>query len=238
MILFDYGQTLVNEASFDGVKGTAAVMKYAVANKYNKTPEQVQAEANAINAEIGRFDPETRHLSQLEVPTAPFNAYLYESMGISLSVTYEEAGRIFWDAAAPGAPANGIEAFLDYLKDEGIRSGVVSNLSYSGAQLKERIVSLISSNELESVISSADYVFRKPNRRIFELALKKAELKAEQVWFVGDQYRCDIYGAIDAGMFPVWYTEYLNFPQRNEHGVLEVKSYGELKEILVKCDEV
>ena len=33
MILFDYGQTLVNEASFDGVKGTAAVMKYAVANK-------------------------------------------------------------------------------------------------------------------------------------------------------------------------------------------------------------
>ncbi len=28
MILFDYGQTLVNERKFDGVKGTAEVMRY------------------------------------------------------------------------------------------------------------------------------------------------------------------------------------------------------------------
>ena len=32
MILFDYGQTLVNEAKFDGVRGTEAVMKHAVHN--------------------------------------------------------------------------------------------------------------------------------------------------------------------------------------------------------------
>ena len=35
MILFDYGQTLINEKPFDGVKGTEAVLKYATANKYN-----------------------------------------------------------------------------------------------------------------------------------------------------------------------------------------------------------
>jgi hypothetical protein len=34
MLLFDYGQTLVAEAPFDGVKGTAAVMRHAVRNKY------------------------------------------------------------------------------------------------------------------------------------------------------------------------------------------------------------
>ena len=34
MILFDYGQTLINEVKFDGVKGTEAVLKYAVKNKY------------------------------------------------------------------------------------------------------------------------------------------------------------------------------------------------------------
>lgn len=42
MILFDYGQTLVNEQKFDGVKGTAAVLKYAKRNKYHKTAEEVQ----------------------------------------------------------------------------------------------------------------------------------------------------------------------------------------------------
>ena len=36
MILFDYGQTLIAEDSFDGVKGTEAVLKYATKNKYNR----------------------------------------------------------------------------------------------------------------------------------------------------------------------------------------------------------
>lgn len=40
MVLFDYGQTLVNEQKFDGVKGTEAVFKYATKNKYNLTAEQ------------------------------------------------------------------------------------------------------------------------------------------------------------------------------------------------------
>lgn len=53
MILLDYGQTLVNEAAFDGVKGTEAVLKYAVKNKYHLSAAQVQAEAEKINKELG-----------------------------------------------------------------------------------------------------------------------------------------------------------------------------------------
>lgn len=33
MILFDYGQTLENEQKFDGIKGTEAVLEYAVGNR-------------------------------------------------------------------------------------------------------------------------------------------------------------------------------------------------------------
>lgn len=58
MILFDYGQTLVNERKFDGIRGTEAVLKYAIKNKYNRTAEEVQAAADTINHEIGRFDPD------------------------------------------------------------------------------------------------------------------------------------------------------------------------------------
>ncbi|HBA48889.1 MAG TPA: HAD family hydrolase, partial [Lachnospiraceae bacterium] len=49
MVLFDYGQTLVSEQKFDGVKGTAAVLQHAVKNKYHLSAEQVQAKANEIN---------------------------------------------------------------------------------------------------------------------------------------------------------------------------------------------
>lgn len=37
MVLFDYGQTLINEQKFNPVKGTEAVLKYTVKNKYNLT---------------------------------------------------------------------------------------------------------------------------------------------------------------------------------------------------------
>ncbi|HAV91375.1 MAG TPA: hypothetical protein DCW44_08895 [Eubacterium sp.] len=57
MIIFDYGQTLVDEEIFDGVKGTEAVFEHAITNKYNLSAEQVQEEAQKINAEIGRFNP-------------------------------------------------------------------------------------------------------------------------------------------------------------------------------------
>ena len=35
MVLFDYGQTLIAEQKFDGVKGTEAVLRYAARNKYH-----------------------------------------------------------------------------------------------------------------------------------------------------------------------------------------------------------
>ena len=84
MILFDYGQTLVYEERFNGVRGTEAVLKYATKNKYGKSAEEVQAYATMLNQEMGRFDPEKKHLFQLEVPNHMFTKYLYESQGIEL----------------------------------------------------------------------------------------------------------------------------------------------------------
>ena len=58
MILFDYGQTLIAEQKFDGVKGTDAVLQYATRNKYHLSAEQVQAKANEIKQfpiENGRY---------------------------------------------------------------------------------------------------------------------------------------------------------------------------------------
>ncbi len=83
MILFDYGQTLANERKFDGIAGTEAVLKYAIKNKYNRTAADIQAVADAINNELGRFDSKRHQLFQVEVPNYMFTAYLYESQGIA-----------------------------------------------------------------------------------------------------------------------------------------------------------
>ncbi len=174
MILFDYGQTLVAESKFDGVRGTAAVLQHAVRNKYNLSAEQVQARANEINQEFGRFDPQKRHLFQIEIPNTMFTPYLYESLGIEIALTNAEIDTIFWDAAAPGAATEGVEDFLKFLKKREIRTGVISNISYAPSVVAARINRLLPENAFEFILTSSNYIFRKPHRRIFDLALEKA----------------------------------------------------------------
>lgn len=48
-------------------------------------------------------------------------------------------------------------------------------------------------------------MLRKPNPVIFELALHKAGLQANDVWFCGDNLYADVYGANTVGIFPVHY---------------------------------
>ena len=232
MILFDYGQTLVNERKFDGVKGTAEVMKYAVKNKHNYTAEDVQAAANAINAELGRYDPARSHLFQVEVPNCMFSPYLYESMGIELSLSHKERDKVFWDAASPGVPTDGIVQFLDFVKKQGIRTGVISNITYCGEAVKERIDSVVAGHSFEFIIATSEYMFRKPNKRIFKLALEKADLSPEEVWYIGDNYECDVVGARNAGIFPVWYVGAKEARYTEKEDVLTIKKWADLQEIM------
>lgn len=229
MILFDYGQTLVAERKFDGVKGTEAVLRYAAKNKYHLSAEQVQAKANEINREFGRFDPEKRHLFQIEIPNTMFTPYLYESQGIEIALSNSEIDTVFWNAAAPGTPTKGIEDFLEYLKRKNIRTGVISNISYAPSAVAERINRLLPKNAFEFIITSSNFIFRKPNKRIFDLALEKAGMRADEVWYIGDQYECDVKGALNAGMLPVWYIGAIDLPCAEDESILTINDWDELR---------
>lgn len=229
MVLFDYGQTLIAEQKFDGVKGAEAVLRYATRNKYHLTAEQVQVKANEINRELGKSNPEKRHLFQVEVPNTMFTPYLYESLGIEIALSNSENDTVFWDAAAPGTPTEGIEDFLEYLKSRNIRTGVISNIAFAPSVVAERIHRLLPGNTFEFIITSSNYIFRKPNKRIFDLALEKADLKPDEVWYIGDQYECDIKGALNAGLFSVWYTGAIDLPYTEDKSILTVSTWDALR---------
>ena len=229
MILFDYGQTLIAEQKFDGVKGTEAVLQYATRNKYQLSAEQVQAKANEINREFGRFDPEKRHLFQIEIPNTMFTPYLYESQGIEIALSNSEIDTVFWNAAAPGVPTEGIEDFLRYLKNKGIRTGVISNIAYDSSVVAESINRLLPENAFEFIITSSNFMFRKPNKRIFDLALEKAELQPGEVWYIGDQYECDVKGSLNAGLLPVWYIGAIDLPYTEDKNILTITDWDELR---------
>lgn len=205
MVIFDYGQTLVNEKIFDTLKGTRSVLNEAADNPNNVSAEEVQALANRLSEEIGRYGVEFENQTFLEVHNHIFQNYLYEYFGIQFTKSSAEIERIFQNAACIGEPTKNIVDLLLFLENANIRTSVISNISFSGNLLKELINSFIPSHKFEFIIASSEYVFRKPHKRIFELALRKANLNACDVWYCGDNAVFDVDGAAACGILPVWY---------------------------------
>ena len=234
MIIFDYGQTLVNEKSFDGLKGTRAVLREATRNLNNISAEEIQAMANKLNEEIGRYGTEIEEQPVLEIHNHMFQNYLYEYFGIELTKSAGEVEQIFEIAALDAEPTKNIIEFLQYLEDSKIRTGVISNTSFSGERLQACINRYIPSHKFEFMIASSEYIFRKPHKRIFELALRKANLAPCDVWYIGDNALCDVDGATDCGIFAVWYKGAIEKSNKYipKTSCLEITDWIELMEIL------
>lgn len=217
MIIFDYGHTLLYEAGFDGVKGTEAVLHYAIKNKSNLTAEQV----NSISGELFKRIGKHARSNGLEIHNHMFQKTLYEYVDIELSISPSECEEIFWTNAAPGETMPNVIEMLDYLETRGIRSGVISNICFSGESLRRRINSLLPNNKFEFILASSEYVFRKPAPIMFEIALKKASLLPNEVWYCGDNTQVDILGASSLGIMPVWYQNSLECSYREKEAELE-----------------
>lgn len=205
MIVFDYGHTLYDEVKYNALKGSQAVLAIAKSNPEAITPEMLVDKSNEMNLNIGRYKEEKVRDYLVEHHNIPFIRYLYEYFDITFDVPLTEVERVFWDHAAPGKATPHIHDLLDYCQGAGIRLGVISNLSFSGETLINRIGQVIDVRQFEFILSTADYLFRKPNPMIFEIALKKAKLTADQVWYCGDNVYCDVEGAHKVGIQPVWY---------------------------------
>lgn len=234
MIMFDYGQTLIAESTFDGVAGTKAVLKHAIKNPYQISAKDLQGFAKSLNRDIGRYDPDVRKSPYIEVHNHLFQNYLYQYYDIEIGLTQEELEKVFWDGSTEKKLTNNIEALLKYLSENGIRTAVISNISFSGKALEERIRTMLPNNEFEFILATSEYVFRKPHNRIFELALRKAKLDARDVWYCGDNAYYDVEGASNAGIYPVWYRGAMESQNKltPEMECLTIEDWAELIEYL------
>ncbi len=199
MIIFDYGHTILHEPNHNAENGNKAIFKYIKDNPdnisfetFNKTCLEMFAE---IKAERGTLEIHEHHFLRL----------LYDYLNITLSISIDEAERIIWNGISEGAVMPYVSEMLDYLNKNGIRTAVISNNCFPGDALAERINRLLPNNKFEFVLASSEYVFRKPHPLMFAIALNKAGLSADKVWFCGDSVYCDINGAHGVGMFPVLY---------------------------------
>ncbi len=214
-VLFDYGNTIITENIFGFDKGNEALLRIAVSNPHNITISRLQAKADEIIMNISkRMGSENRFYQPYELSWSSINRYIYEYFNIEFDKPYEELEWIYWNEATKARPSDNIEELLNFLYDEGIKTGVISNIMLSGDSLKRRISDILPGNHFEFIIASSEYVYRKPEKEIFELAVIKSGIKAEDIWFCGDNPICDIEGAYNAGMQPVWYRK--NFKEKKD----------------------
>ena len=203
MILFDYGGTMLCEPDWDMLRGERAVFEHVIDNPLNCRPEELSAwEAGHLRRLYGLrdFGAELSELQHLRLK--------YELHRIRLDISYEEAETILWENASLMSERcihPNIREALRCLNEQGIRSGVISNLIWSGAALKRRIDTLLPDNRFEFVVTSSDYGIRKPDTELFQLALAKAGLEPDRVWYCGNSYVKDVEGARSAGMVGVLY---------------------------------
>lgn len=239
MILFDYGQTLIHERIFDPVLGSQAILDAAVRNPEGITAAQLVQLAEEVNRDILRsFGAPSRHYQPLEIPGLSVTRYEWEYFGLEFDLPPEELEWIYWSNATPAEAAPGARKLLDFLASRGIATGVVSNMMNSGTVLRRRLQRLLPGHPFQFVLSSCDYVFRKPHPRIFDLALKLAKCPAESILFCGDNLRCDMEGAHNAGMDCFWYTKYLRARPAGPipDYVTELRDWQELIDLLMLCD--
>ena len=203
MILFDYGGTLLCEPDWNLLRGEKAVFQHVIYNPFHYTPEDISA------WEINYFQSlQSIRDAGAELTEIQLLRLKYELHGIKLDIPYEQAEIVLWDHAAPmteDCVYPNIRQVLVSLHEQGIRTGVISNIGWTGAALARRINMLLPDNHFEFILASSDYGIRKPSTKLFQVALAKAEQKPEDVWFCGDTYDKDIEGARSAGLFAVLY---------------------------------
>lgn len=81
---------------------------------------------------------------------------------------------------------------------------VVSN--NTRAEQEGKLLRLGMNHFFEALIVSGDHPFSKPDPRLFQVALKKARVAADQAVHVGDSYASDVVGAQSAGIRAIWFN--------------------------------
>jgi putative hydrolase of the HAD superfamily len=199
-VLFDLWGTLIFSDEFEPRRGNQAVLARAETAGRAGLEELQELGARIVAS------TEPRELeSRLEFTQASLLRMLIDSFGLRFRMSLDELEWIFWTAALRIQTAQGIRAALDGLAERGIQTCVVSNSSFAAATLERELENRGLRECFSFVISSADYGVRKPDPVIFEVALRRLGVAAEEAWFAGDNIEFDIEGASQAGLFPVAY---------------------------------
>src|SRR5690606_38948955 len=98
----------------------------------------------------------------------------------------------------------GTHETLQRLRDGGYRMGLISNTFVPGFVLDRHLARLSLLEYFPVRVYSCDVGYRKPDPRIFQIALDRIGVGPDEAVFIGDSPTADILGARQASIYPIW----------------------------------
>jgi HAD superfamily hydrolase (TIGR01549 family) len=124
------------------------------------------------------------------------NEFLAKEIAIFYNQCYENGE---W------TPIPGALELLNELKLK-YKIGVISN-NFTQGQIK-KIEKCGLTSLIDEIVTSEDTGFTKPDKKIFWILLNKMNVSSGEAVMIGDAWKVDILGAVNAGIKPVWFNRH------------------------------
>jgi len=128
----------------------------------------------------------------------------------------------------------GVFEVLESIRKDGYKAAMIANADSTGA--RNIIASCGLEDYFDAIIISEELGIEKPDQRIFQVALDRLGVKAEDAVMVGNRIDADIVGANGIGMKSVWFKWNDRYEQAIEREVekpnFTIKSISELLDLL------
>jgi putative hydrolase of the HAD superfamily len=129
-----------------------------------------------------------------------------EKIGYSSDETRNELIRVYEEAILHDPPKlkEGVFEALDYVKDR-YKIGLISVTGVSPGRIVREILKEHGVLDYFDVLTFSDEVkIVKPNPSLFKRCLDELDVEPSRTVHVGDSFKSDVVGAIDAGMRVIW----------------------------------
>jgi len=137
-----------------------------------------------------------------------------------------------WEFPAHAVAMDDMRATLETLAARGMTLGIITNGSARAQNGK--IMALHLWRHCPVILVSESCGLRKPDPKIFALALKQLGLSAGQVCFVGDHPEADIMAAERAGLTGIWRAGFHPWPQNHPQPAFQVQRLSEVPDLVLR----
>ena len=135
---------------------------------------------------------------------------------------------IYWDNFLEVIiPFEEIYLLLDKYKD---RICLITDLT---AHIQYRKINKIGLEKYcDKLVTSEETGHEKPHPYMFTSALKKLDLRADEVCMIGDNFKKDILGASVLGIKSIWFNHEFKKESHNDKLIIEVREFNEILKLI------